>query len=116
MVSVTELAWVALAVAAPVCLLAALVVVSLAIAFSAKNSTLERTVEVLTRRLVALQSKRSVMTSGPSRDAIQMGPMLSDEPEPDPAGFMDPGDALRAERDATDNDWEKKVDRRNGSV
>lgn len=117
MVSVTDLALIAVALAVPVCLLAAVAIIACAIMASARQTVLERTVEMLTRRLVALQARQSVMAvepTGRSRDAISMGPPLSDEPAPDPNGLVDPAELLRGARDASAGDWEPKLDRRVG--
>lgn len=118
MVSVTDLAVLAVALVGPVCVLASVALVVGAAMASSRNAVLERTVEVLTRRLVALQARQAVMvvdpSTGRSRDAISMGPPITDEPAPDPNGLVDPSELLRGAREASAGDWEPKLDRRAG--
>lgn len=118
MVTVTDLAWIAIALSAPICLLACCAVLAVSIVASAKTSVLERTVEMLTRRLVALQSRQTSIVTEPRKvtERIAMGPPLTDEPAPDPNGLVDPQEVLSGLRQAGDEDWVPKLDRRPGAV
>lgn len=116
MVTVTDLAWICLAVSIPVCLLAGAAILAVAVVASAKQSVMERTVEVLTRRLVALQARQTTVVRTPETvtEAVRMEPPVADHPEPppDPDHLVDQEEILRREQQNGESDWSRLVDRR----